>query len=60
MERQLTLHPRASYTVILGFIAGSILSVFPYVLPVGIQWLICPVLFALAFILMFMLSKLEK
>lgn len=60
IERQLVLRPRATYTVILGFIFGSVATVFPYELPTGAQWIACPLLFALAFILMFMLSKLEK
>ncbi len=60
MEKQLTKRPRASYTIILGFMLGSIATVFPYVMPSGFEWLFCPLLFAAAFILMFMLSKFEK
>lgn len=60
MEKQLKYHPRASYTLILGFIIGSVLLVFPYTLPSGFEWIICPLLFALSFIAMYMLSRKQK
>ncbi len=49
---------QATYLIILGFIIGSVLQVFPGI-PTGWELLLCPILFAVGFFAMYRLSLLE-
>lgn len=59
IDKLMSRFPQGTYLVILGFIIGSVLQVFPGV-PEGWELLICPILFAAGFWVMHQLSQLEK
>lgn len=58
LEYCMTKHPFATYLIILGFIIGSIVEIFPGI-PTGINWLFCPILFIAGFLIIHMLTKME-
>ncbi len=58
LEKMLNKYPEPTYLIILGFIIGSIISVFPG-LPVGWQWLAAPLLFLAGLVALNFLAKLE-
>lgn len=59
LDKLMARFPQGTYLVILGFIIGSVLQVFPGI-PEGWELLICPILFAAGFWAMHQLSQLEK
>ena len=59
LDKLMTKFPQGTYLVILGFIIGSVLQVFPGI-PKGWELLLCPVLFAAGFVAMHRLSLLER
>ena len=58
LEKAMTRFPRQTYRIILGFILGSIVQIFPGI-PTGIDILLCAVLLAAGFLVIFYLSKKE-
>lgn len=58
IEKLLQKFPKQTYMMILGFVAGSIIPVFPG-LPTGLQFLTCIPVFLLGFLLLLWLSKKE-
>ncbi len=58
LEKMLNKYPEPTYLIILGFIIGSIISVFPG-LPQGGEWLLAPLLFLSGLIALNFLTKLE-
>ncbi len=56
IESAMEKHTQATYMIIIGFLLGSILDVFPGV-PIGIEWVICPITFCIGFSTIFFLSK---
>lgn len=59
LETLLRRYPRASYLIILGFIIGSVVYVFPEV-PFGWYLLICPLTFLAGFAGVYFLSRFER
>jgi putative membrane protein len=59
LENAMNRHGRVTYLIILGFVIGSILQVFPGV-PKGLELAICPVMFLISFIIIRKLSALEN
>ncbi len=59
LEQAMTKQPTVTYLVILGFILGSMLEIFPG-LPTGWDLALCPLLFAAGFLSIFALSKWDK
>lgn len=59
LDKLMNRFPQGTYLVILGFIIGSVLQVFPGI-PTGWELLLCPILFAVGFWAMHRLSQLEK
>lgn len=59
LDKLMSRFPQGTYLVILGFIIGSVLQVFPGI-PQGWELLLCPVLFAAGFFAMHKLSLLES
>ena len=59
LENALNKFPRATYLIILGFIIGSMVSVFPGV-PNGIYLILSPISFVVGFISIYLLGKLDK
>ena len=59
LDKLMSRFPQGTYLVILGFIIGSVLQVFPGI-PQGWELLFCPVLFAAGFFAMYRLSLLES
>lgn len=51
-------HARPTYLVILGFILGSVVQIFPGI-PSGIELLLCPLLFAAGFFLILKFTRTE-
>lgn len=49
-------YPEKIYLIILGFVGGALIQAFPGV-PVGVEWIVCVILMALGFYLIWMLSK---
>lgn len=58
LERAMNRHPQPTYLIILGFILASTAEIFPG-LPVGIEWLICPLTLAAGFGCVYAMSRLE-
>lgn len=58
LEQAMTKHPKASYLVIIGFVAGSIAEVFPG-LPEQNEVLFCLLMAAAGFLSIRLISKLE-
>lgn len=56
LERALKNHTTGTYLIILGFVLGAVGKVFPG-LPEGIGLILCPLLFAVGFILLWRLSS---
>ena len=52
----MTEHPGATYLIIIGFVAGSMVEIFPG-LPSGLELLICPLTLAAGFAGIFFLSR---
>ena len=59
IEKAMKNCPTATYLIVFGFILGSLPELFPG-LPMGWNLLICPVLAALGFLAVFMISKKEN
>ena len=59
IDKLMARFPQGTYLVILGFIIGSVLQVFPGI-PNGWELLICPILFAVGFYTMHRISLLER
>lgn len=59
LENALNKYPRATYLIILGFIIGSMVSVFPGI-PNGVFLIISPISFAVGYMSIYMLGKLDK
>ena len=59
LENALNKHPRPTYLIILGFIIGSMVSVFPGI-PNGIYLILSPISFAVGFMSIYLLGKLDK
>lgn len=59
LETAMNRYGRATYLIILGFVIGSILQVFPGV-PKGLELAICPVMFLISFVIIRKLSALEN
>ena len=59
LELSMKNHPTPTYSIILGFLIGSIIDVFPG-LPTGLQIPLCLGLFVVGFALIFILSKIEE
>lgn len=49
-------YPEKIYLIILGFVGGALIQAFPGV-PVRVEWIVCVILMALGFFLIWMLSK---
>lgn len=58
IERLLENHTTGTYLIILGFIVGSIIEIFPGA-PTGANMLICPLTFVLGIGIILLLSRLE-
>ena len=58
LERAMDQHTGATYLMIIGFVAGSLLEVFPGI-PVGIEILVCAVTLLIGFFIIFFLSGLK-
>ncbi len=59
LETAMERHGRVTYLIILGFVIGSILQVFPGV-PKGFELALCPVMFLISFVIIRKLSALEN
>ncbi len=59
LENALNKYPRATYLIILGFIIGSMASVFPGI-PNGAYLILSPISFVVGFMSIYMLGKLDK
>lgn len=59
LEYIMTYFPSITYMVILGFVLGSLIELFPG-LPSGIEWLGCTMTLAAGFITILFLSSLKK
>ena len=60
IERAMKKHPTGTYLIVFGFILGSLPELIPAQFPLGWNLLFCPVLAALGFIAVFMISKKEN
>lgn len=58
LEKALTRYPQTTHLIILGFILGSVVNIFPGI-PSGGQLFICPLTFAAGFLAIFLLSRKE-
>jgi len=56
LEKAMTNYPQATYLIILGFIIGSVASVFPG-WPTGPTLIFCPLLFVFGFLLIIKISQ---
>lgn len=52
-------YTKVTYLIILGFVLGSVLQVFPG-FPIKWEWVLCPILFVIGFILIKQLSKYDN
>jgi len=59
LENAMNNHGGPTYLIILGFVIGSILQVFPGV-PSGYELILCPVLFIVSYVIIRRLSVLEN
>ena len=59
LENLMTRHPQGTYLWIVGFVLGSVLTVFPG-LPSGWNWLICPVMTVAGFFILFKISQIRS
>ena len=59
LEKAMINHPQPTYLIILGFIAGSVVEVFPGI-PMGWNIPLCIALFLAGFVIIQLLSKLES
>jgi len=59
LENLMTRHPKGTYLWIIGFVLGSVITVFPG-LPTGINWIICPVMTVVGFFLLFKISQIRS
>ncbi|WP_426348062.1 DUF368 domain-containing protein [Alloiococcus sp. CFN-8] len=58
LETTMNRYPEKTYLIILGFIIGSVVMVFPG-LPAGMELLICPIMFLLGFIIIKKISSFQ-
>ncbi|MGM9974503.1 MAG: DUF368 domain-containing protein [Clostridiaceae bacterium] len=58
LETTMNKYPEKTYLIILGFIIGSVVMVFPG-LPAGLELLICPIMFLLGFIIIKKISSFQ-
>lgn len=56
IEKLMQKYPSKTYMLILGFVAGSILSVFPG-MPSGLAFITCPIVAIIGFVLIFYMGK---
>ncbi len=59
LENLMTRHPQGTYLWIVGFVLGSVLTVFPG-LPSGWNWLICPIMTAAGFLVLLKISQIRS
>lgn len=59
LELLMEKHPQGTYLIILGFVLGSVVGVFPGV-PSGIEWLVCALTALAGFSIIMLISKSEK
>ena len=59
LECAMTQYPRQTYRIILGFILGSVVEIFPG-LPSGIEILLCAILLTAGFVIIYYLSSKEE
>ncbi len=59
LEKAMVNHPQPTYLIILGFIVGSVVEVFPGI-PMGWNIPLCIALFLAGFVIIQLLSKLES
>ncbi len=60
LDKLMSRHTEATFLIILGFIIGSVIDVFPKVFPEGLNLLLCLALFTVGFFAMYKLSSFEK
>ncbi|WP_028330145.1 DUF368 domain-containing protein [Brachyspira alvinipulli] len=58
LEYWMEHYVKSSYLIISGFVLGSIIQVFPG-LPKGIEWVLCPIMFLAAYLLIRLLQKFD-
>ncbi|TXJ46146.1 DUF368 domain-containing protein, partial [Brachyspira aalborgi] len=51
---------KSSYLIISGFVLGSIIQVFPGFPKNIIEWILCPLLFVLAYLLVRLLQRFDS
>ena len=59
LDRAMKVYPHATYLIILGFVAGSLIQAFPG-MPVGVEWPICILTASVGFVSILMLSQQGK
>lgn len=59
LENLMNRHPQGTYLWIVGFVLGSVLTVFPG-LPSGWNWLICPLMTVAGFLLLLKISQIRS
>lgn len=59
LERCLSRHPQATYLIVLGFLLGSLMQIFPG-FPTGIDLIVCPILFLIGYGFLSWLSTKEQ
>lgn len=52
LERSMKIHPTPTYLLIFGFLAGSLIELIPES-PTGLEWIVCPIMLAIGFVLIF-------
>ena len=58
LERAMQRHPEPTYLIILGFLFGSVVQIFPGI-PSGWELLICPITLLAGFFSLWLLSRRE-
>ena len=58
LETTMNKYPEKTYLIILGFIIGSVVMVFPGI-PAGLELIICPIMFLLGFIIIKKISSFQ-
>lgn len=59
LERQMKRHPQFTYMLIIGFMLGSLVEVFPGI-PKGLEWLECFLTFLVGFIVILWVGRRRK
>lgn len=58
LETAMTRFPQVTYMVILGFVIGSVMLIFPGI-PSGVEWIICLCTLTAGFVVIYALSRME-